>query len=72
MESIGVNFMMIFSIALITLTIVVYFTFFKKEKSVTTQKVKPKKREIELDRLQKERIRKEIENFLNYNGDEQR
>ena len=62
--------MMIFSITCILLTVVVYFTFFKKEKSVA-KVTKPTKRETNLDKLQKERVKKEIENFLNYNGDEQ-
>ena len=68
--TIGVKFMMIFSITCILLTVVVYFTFFKKEKSVA-KGTKPTKRETKLDKLQKERVKKEIENFLNYNGDEQ-
>lgn len=63
--------MMTFSIALIVVTVVVYFTFFKKEKKQNKPIIKFAKKETDLDRLQKERVKKEIENFLNYNGDEQ-
>lgn len=63
--------MMIFSIALIVLTIVVYFAFFNKEQRADRPIIKKQKEETELDRIYKERVKKEIENFLNYNGDEQ-
>ncbi len=63
--------MTIFSIALIILTIVVYFTFFKKEQRGEIPTIKKQRQETELEKNQKERVKKEIENFLNYCGDEQ-
>ena len=64
-------YMTIFSMALIILTIVVYFTFFKKEQKGKCPSIIKKRQETQIDRIQKERVKKEIENFLNYCGDEQ-
>ena len=64
-------YMTIFSIALIILTIVVYKKKKKKEQKGKTPSIIKKRQETQIDRIQKERVKKEIENFLNYCGDEQ-
>ena len=43
----------------------------EKEQKGKCPSIIKKRQETQIDRIQKERVKKEIENFLNYCGDEQ-